>query len=37
MSDLVKLRKYVATIEETFHDGGPQARSPGDQGGRGRA
>lgn len=23
MSDLVKLRKYVATIEETHHDGGP--------------
>ena len=23
MSDLVKLRKYVATVEETHHDGGP--------------
>ncbi len=23
MSDLVRLRKYVATIEETHHDGGP--------------
>ena len=23
MSDLVKLRKYVATVEETRHDGGP--------------
>ena len=23
MSDPVKLRKYVATVEETHHDGGP--------------
>lgn len=23
MSDLVRLRKYVATVEETHHDGGP--------------
>jgi len=24
MSDLVKLRKYVSTVEETCHDGGPR-------------
>ena len=24
MSDLVKVRKFVATVEETFHDGGPR-------------
>jgi hypothetical protein len=28
MSDLVKLRKYVSTIEETFHDGGPRLDRP---------
>jgi hypothetical protein len=28
MSDLVKLRKYVATVEETFHDGGPRLDRP---------
>jgi hypothetical protein len=28
MSDLVKLRKYVASVEETFHDGGPRLDRP---------
>jgi len=28
MSDLVKLRKYVASLEETFHDGGPRLDRP---------
>ena len=28
MSDLVKLRKYVATLEETHHDGGPLLGRP---------
>ncbi len=28
MSDLVKVRKYVATIEETLHDGGPVLARP---------
>lgn len=28
MSDLVKLRKYVSTIEETHHDGGPVLNWP---------
>lgn len=28
MSDLVKVRKYVATVEETFHDGGPRLDRP---------
>lgn len=28
MSDLVKLRKYVSTIEETHHDGGPVLKRP---------
>lgn len=28
MSDLVKVRKYVATIEETHHDGGPTLVRP---------
>ncbi len=28
MSDLVKIRKFVATIEETFHDGGPRLDKP---------
>jgi hypothetical protein len=28
MSDLVKVRKYVATIEETLHDGGPALNRP---------
>jgi hypothetical protein len=28
MSDLVKLRKYVSTVEETFHDGGPRLDRP---------
>src|SRR6185437_359813 len=27
-SDLVKLRKYVASIEETHHDGGPVLNRP---------
>ncbi len=28
MSDLVKVRKYVATVEETLHDGGPSLNRP---------
>lgn len=28
MSDLVKVRKYVATVEETLHDGGPALARP---------
>jgi hypothetical protein len=28
MSDLVKLRKYVSTLEETHHDGGPALNRP---------
>jgi hypothetical protein len=28
MSDLVKVRKYVATVEETLHDGGPSLDWP---------
>lgn len=28
MSDLVKVRKYVATVEETLHDGGPVLARP---------
>jgi hypothetical protein len=28
MTDLVKLRKYVATLEETLHDGGPLLGRP---------
>lgn len=28
MSDLVKIRKFVATVEETFHDGGPRLDRP---------
>jgi len=28
MSDLVKLRKYVASCEETHHDGGPRLARP---------
>jgi Amino acid synthesis len=28
MSDLLKLRKFVATVEETFHDGGPRLDRP---------
>lgn len=28
MSDLVKVRKYVATVEETLHDGGPALVRP---------
>lgn len=28
MSDLVRLRKYIATIEETHHDGGPVLARP---------
>jgi hypothetical protein len=28
MSDLVKLRKYVSTVEETHHDGGPVLACP---------
>lgn len=28
MSDLVKLRKYVSTLEETHHDGGPRLNRP---------
>ena len=28
MSDLVKVRKYVSTVEETFHDGGPRLDRP---------
>ncbi len=28
MSDLVKLRKYVASLEETHHDGGPMLNRP---------
>ncbi len=28
MSDLVKVRKYVATLEETLHDGGPVLATP---------
>ena len=28
MNDLVKLRKYVSTIEETHHDGGPVLARP---------
>lgn len=28
MSDLVKVRKYVATVEETLHDGGPALIRP---------
>ena len=28
MSELVKVRKYVATVEETFHDGGPRLDRP---------
>lgn len=28
MSELVKIRKFVATVEETFHDGGPRLDRP---------
>jgi hypothetical protein len=28
MSELVKVRKYVATVEETLHDGGPVLQRP---------
>ena len=28
MSDLVKVRKFVATVEETLHDGGPSLNRP---------
>ena len=28
MSDLVRLRKYVAMVEETHHDGGPVLARP---------
>ena len=28
MSDLVKIRKFVSTVEETFHDGGPRLDRP---------
>jgi hypothetical protein len=28
MSDLVRVRKYVATVEETLHDGGPSLNPP---------
>lgn len=28
MSDLVRVRKFVATIEETLHDGGPSLNRP---------
>ena len=28
MSNLVKVRKYVSTVEETFHDGGPRLDRP---------
>ena len=28
MSELVKLRKYVSTVEETHHDGGPSLKRP---------
>ena len=28
MSDLVKIRKYVATVEETLHDFGPALARP---------
>jgi hypothetical protein len=28
MNDLVKIRKFVATVEETFHDGGPRLDRP---------
>lgn len=28
MSDLVRVRKYVATVEETLHDGGPALARP---------
>lgn len=28
MSDLVRIRKFVATIEETHHDGGPSLNRP---------
>lgn len=28
MSELVKVRKYVATLEETLHDGGPVLATP---------
>ncbi len=28
MSELVKIRKFVGTVEETFHDGGPRLDRP---------